>query len=278
MTRAALALSLWLAAGCAHPAALLTQRKQEALEAGPVDIAFDAGQESEHQRLVRALEKASAQLKRWGKLEHPVTIFLLKSHEDLETEARRHYGWLRAWARYDDVWFQTPATWGPGGAKDAELDELVLHELTHCLMFQRSATKETWLDRKIPLWFREGMATWTANQGYKWLSLEDLARYWEQHPDADPLGDPESMVEMDNGIVYGAAHHCFTWLIKTHGEENVHRLLDAMRAGKDFNAAFAAVNAVAAEQFIADFQRYVVGRGFRAPHDSGPAQPVPAAP
>ena len=253
-----------LCSGCAHPLATLTERKLESIAAGTIDVAFALDQVGEEARLARALKKAGEPLKRWGTLDHPVTVFLMKSHEDLEAAVRHHYGWLRAWAQYDDIFFQAPLTWGgPKGASDADVDELMLHELTHCLMFQLAATKDTWLDRKIPLWFREGMATWTANQGYKWPSLEDLARYWEQHPDADPLGDPDSMVEREQGVVYGAAHHCFTWLIKTHGEEDVHRILDAMRKGQNFNEAFAKVLSASPDAFIADFKYYIVKRGFR---------------
>src|SRR6185295_2154512 len=50
----------------------------------------------------------------------------------------------------------------------ADVDELMLHELTHCVMYQRSASAADWSRKRIPLWFREGMASVTASQSYRW--------------------------------------------------------------------------------------------------------------
>ena len=64
-----------------------------------------------------------------------------------------------------------------GGLHPGQVAELLTHELTHCLMYQRSATADSWPYKGIPLWFREGMASVTAHQGYRRPHDEDIARY-----------------------------------------------------------------------------------------------------
>ena len=66
----------------------------------------------------------------------------------------------------------------------------MLHELTHALMYQAAADQGGWRQKKIPAWFREGMATYTAEQGYRWPTLEQLARTLEEHPKWEPLLRP----------------------------------------------------------------------------------------
>src|SRR6185295_7528479 len=105
------------------------------------------------------------------------------------------------------------------------------HELTHCLMYQKSGTREDWAKKGIPLWFREGMATWTAEQGYRWMSLEDLAREFERGPHHDPIVDAEAMYQTESAAVYAAAHHAFTFLIDRYGASAVEHTMQQMHAG-----------------------------------------------
>src|SRR5262249_42262530 len=148
-----------------------------------------------------------------------------------EVVSRSGYDWLRAWARYDEVIVQSPSTWGASSARQKDVDELLLHELTHCLMYQRAGTAEDWRKREIPLWFREGMASVTAEQTYRWMALEDLAQFYEAHPEQDPVTDPDSLYQEQNQVVYGAAHHAFAFLLQRYGEGGVHKTLDAMFKG-----------------------------------------------
>ena len=93
-------------------------------------------------------------------------------------------GLAARWSRYDEVFVQAPSTWGLAGATPAQVDELLLHELTHSLMYQLASDRLGWSRKQIPLWFREGMASFTADQAYRWVTLEEIARHLESFPGA----------------------------------------------------------------------------------------------
>lgn len=263
MRRCAPVVGLLLCSGCLFPFAGLSQRRLVTTEIGEFEVIASPDEPTEQARAEKAIAQASPSLVRWGKLDHRISFYLLPSHLRLASAVGRYgYDWLHAWARYDEVYFQSPATWG-WSVTDAEVDELVLHELTHCLMYQRSGTATTWPDKQIPLWFREGMATWTANQAYKFPSLEDLAKFYEQNPAADPIANPDPLYKDSNAIVYSAAHHAFTFLFRRYQEQTVQRLLDSMREGSTFPDAFLKVTGITAEAFALEFRHYVVWRGFR---------------
>ena len=271
MTRALALAALALCSGCLFPFSGLSQRTVVTTEVGVVEIHASPSELGEQQRAEKAIATASKTLTRWGKLERPVQFHLLPSHARLASAVGRYgYDWLHAWARYDEVYFQSPATWG-WAVGDPEVDELVLHELTHCLMYQRSATPLSWEDKQIPLWFREGMATWTANQAYKFPSLEDLAKFYEGSPTDDPIANPEPLYKEHNDIVYAAAHHGFTFLVRRYSEQSVHRLLDAMRGGRTFPEAFVEVTGITDDAFATEFRHYIVWRAFR-----GDGRPKPS--
>lgn len=252
-----------LGSGCLFPFAGLSHRTLVTTDVGELEVIASPDEPIEQARIEKSIAIATPSLSRWGKLDHRVHFYLLPSHLRLASAVGRFgYDWLHAWARFDEVYFQSPATWG-WTVSDAEVNELVLHELTHCLMYQRAATAESWVDKQIPLWFREGMATWTANQAYKFPSLEDVARFYEAHPEADPIGNPDPLYKESNEIVYAAAHHGFTFLIRRYQEPTVHRVLDAMKAGATFPDAFLAVTGITSEAFAKEFRHYVIWRGFR---------------
>jgi hypothetical protein len=229
----------------------------------------------------------------------PITITVHPSHAALEAAARRPgYDWLRAWARYGSIELQSPASWGLLGASDAQVIELLTHELTHCVMYQRAATEWTWSLKGIPLWFREGMASVTAGQGARRGTLEDLWRFYEQglavegagggesgrgaararvasgqRAEGDPLGDPEPLYLERSDVIYGAAHHAFLFLLERYGEERVREALERMRAGASFSHAFEGSMGLSEAEFEADFRRYVLWRGWQrgeAPGSSAP--------
>jgi hypothetical protein len=265
-TAAPFLLSL-LASGCAAvrgPVASLKERHELRTEAGAFQLTYAAGDEPSRDALDRAIRLASPRLAQWGELKSPVKVMVLPSHEALEEVVnRRDFGWLRAWSRYDEVFVQSPRTWSLLGARPADVNELMLHELTHCVMYQRSAAAEDWPKKRIPLWFKEGMASTTANQSYRWPALEDLAQYLEEHPDQDPIGNPDALYRGQDKVVYGAAHHAFQFLIRRYGLPAVHQVMDGMSKGAEFPEAFEAATRISAPVFLEDFKRFVRMRGFR---------------
>lgn len=250
--------------GCSTPLASMRERTDVPTRAGPFVIQFAPGADSDVKKVQTALEHASPKLSVWGGIREPVTMRVMPSHELLEKAVNRDgYGWLRAWAKYDEVFIQSPKTWSVFGAGQNDVDELVLHELTHCVMYQASGTRTSWTRKQIPLWFREGMASYTAQQAYRWPSLEDLARFYDEAPERDPVTAPESLYQKDNDIVYAAAHHAFTFLVHRYGEDRVREILAKMNSGAFFTDAFKRSVGIDPETFTNDFKRYVRLRGFR---------------
>lgn len=259
----ALAL-LCLGAGCAGTQPSLRSTLSASTPVGEFRITHAEIDAEAARRVQRALEHAGPRLAIWGRLVAPVSVKVLPSHKALERAVDRSgYGWLRAWARYDEVFVQSPRTWSLLGPRQREVDELMLHELTHCLMYQLAATPSGWARKRIPLWFREGMASYTAKQGDRWPSLEDLARHLERRPEDDLLRQADALYQDESDTVYGAAHHAFTFLVKRYGEQTVRELLWAMKRGPPFAPAFEAVVGVSEHTFLEDFSRYVRLRGFR---------------
>jgi len=276
---AAPALLSLLASGCAllpSPVASLKERAELRTEVGVFQLAYAAGDEPSRDALERAIRRASPRLAQWGELKVPVKVMVLPSHDALEAAINRHdYDWLRAWARYDEVFVQSPRTWSILGPRPADVDELILHELTHCVMYQRSASAADWPAKRIPLWFREGMASVTAGQSYRWPSLEDLARSFAEHPDQDPINNPDALYRGQNEVVYGAAHHAFEFLIRRYGLPKVLEVMEGMSKGAAFPEAFQAATGLSAPAFAEDFKRFVRMRGFRPAPASG-GREIPA--
>ncbi|MGV3621068.1 MAG: hypothetical protein ACO1OB_09635 [Archangium sp.] len=251
--------SLVLLTGCTGPLAMLIKTQ-------PVDSRFvirsDGFIEADVKRVEQALLATDDGLRRWGGLEKRVTVYVVSTHDTLESAVhRRGFGWLRAWARYDDVIFQAPATWN---ASDEVLKQLVLHEVTHCLLFQRSASEADWTKKHIPLWFREGMAIFTAGQQPLYPSFEDTKSWLAANPDFDVFIDGEDLSEDYYQPVYGFALHAFTFLTQRFGEERIVQLMAIMRGGDEFADAFEKAMGMPLERYEKDFLVFIKLRGFRS--------------
>ncbi len=263
-------LALVLLSGCA---ARRMVAAPPALDAS-VELASPAGQflneyapadAQDAARVQQAVEQALPRLARWGAMRETVTIKVMPDHESLENAVKqRGLGWLRAWSRYDDMFIQAPSTWGLAGATQPQINELLLHELTHSLMYQLASDRLGWPHKQIPLWFREGMASYTADQSYRWVSLEEIARHFERFPGSDPVRSPGDLYRDDSNLIYGVAHHAFSFLVRRYGENAVRALLEDMRGGKTFPEAFQNTIGVSPDTFVSDFTRYVRWRGFRS--------------
>jgi hypothetical protein len=256
----------WLAlliagTGCISPLTSLTSERAVSIGAQRYLLRArdDAGRDVD--RVADALSTATENLTIWGGLELPVTVHLLPDHASLERAVRRPgFAWLRAWARFDDVLLQAPSTWAP---TQEPLVELLTHELTHCLMFQRSGGADDWGRRGIPLWFREGMAVWTARQGDKYPTLEDISTWVAQHRELDTFRDGEALSRDFSGPVYGIAHHAFAFLTRRYGIDTVKRVMAHMKGGQSFHHAFTAAVGLTPKDFQRDFETYLRLKGFR---------------
>ena len=264
----------------------LPNRPLRSMEVGAGDarfiITFEPRDDDAAREVAAVIPSVLAHLDRWGTFEAPVTLRIHPSHRALEEAVGRiGYPWLRAWARYDTVDLQSPSSWNLQGASPAQVGELLTHELTHCLMYQRTGTPVTWIYKRIPLWFREGMASVTADQGYRRETAQHLSAYLHQHPGRDPLSDAEAMYQDEPDIVYGSAHRAFEFLVLRYGEGAVREVLVGLSRGEDFSAALRRTTSLGEEQLVREFLRYLRWEGWRpapeAPPNSSPA-PLPGIP
>lgn len=226
------------------------------------EIHYTGPDAEEAGRIERALLVASARVVRWGSFREGVFVRLLPDHAALEEAVgRRGHPWLRAWALREQVLLQSPRSWADGrGAPDEEVVELLTHELTHVLMYQRMtpAAGPAWLVEEPPLWFREGMASVTAGQGQRRLSPPELLQWLSAHPDADLLRAAPELQRTEREAVYGAAHRAFDLLLQASGEDAVREILRRVSLGVAFADAFAE----ATGHPLADFERRALRGGF----------------
>lgn len=271
-------LALLVSAGCVGArSGLRAELLTVETEVGTFRIEYPSREEAGALMVQAALKNAGPKLVKWGRLREPVTVRVHPDHRSLERAAKRSgYEWLRAWARYDVVDVQAPKTWSPLSATQQDLNETLLHELTHTVMYQAAADVGGWRQKKIPAWFREGMASYTANQGYRWPTLESLIRTMEEHPTWDPLLQPEPLYAEQMPVAYGAAHHAFSFLVNRYGEDTVRKLLEEMSRGPDFPVAFTTIVGLPPESLLRDFSRYLRLRGFQGGRLLHPSPDAPA--
>ncbi len=254
-------------AACAHvhsePAARVEEvRVGDAL----FELRYDAADGRAARQVRDALASAVPAAQRWGRLTSPVVLTIHRTHDGLEAAARRPgYAWLRAWTRYGSVDLQSPRTWSRGAATDDEMAQLLAHEITHCVMYQAAASAATWRSVRIPLWFREGMATVTAGERRP-VGAPEIGRYYHDVTPAaaaaaDPLSRPEPLYRANAELVYGTANSAFRFLLDRYGEERIRRVLSSMAAGSDFDSAFERAVGIPVADFEREFRRYVLWRG-----------------
>jgi hypothetical protein len=246
---AACLVVLTLAAACAHAPRPQVQGRETTLPCDERDvrvaIRYERGDDEVAQQVRRALDVAVRLAERWGPLPASITITIHPTHEALEVAARRGgYAWLRAWARRDTVELQSPRSWSRGAATDAELAELLTHELTHCAMYQ-ALGHEAGRVHRVPIWFREGMAT--TNAGEHLAAVTGPAA-------GDALTTAAVLYRTESPLVYATADRAFRFLVRRYGEERVRRVLERVRSGAEFGEAFEAVMGVAIATFEDEFR------------------------
>lgn len=255
-----------------------------ATESGKFWIVYAPEDEGSAEKVRAALEAAAPRVGRWGGLRYPVTITIHPDHDALEAAVhRQNYDWLRAWARFQTIDLQSPRTWSFFGASQKKLEELVTHELTHCVMYQLAGDELTWMYKEIPRWFAEGVASVTAGQGYRYGGVEALYEFYQEKlpgsgdgdpararaaayvapQPGDPIVDPDTLYQDQSQVVYGAAHHAAEFLIARYGEGRVLEVMRLMGTGLRFPAAFKEAIGISDAEFAADFRRYVVWQGWR---------------
>ena len=263
MMKPSLVLALILSAGCAHVQAASGPPTPVVIAPGVLTVQADSAEDAGAQaRVVLAARAALPALLRFGRPGTPVTILVLPSHEALEEAIHRpSFRWLRAWARYDVVYLQSPRTWGLFAGGEGQLTEMLTHELTHCAMFQAAGLPDNWTQKGIPLWFREGMASWAAGQeGRRW-SRARLATELRDRPGIDPILQSEALYRSEPSLVYSTAHWAFVGLLDRVGTKGIEALLADMKAGGSFRTAFAQALGLSVELFERELLVELRGEG-----------------
>ena len=274
-------LALVALAGCATVPIPLPYHQKLANPVGQFELELPSQDTEIQTQLGNAILDSAPALSTWGALVEPVTVEVFPTHDDF-VRAIGHSGepFLRAWTLTDRMFVQSPRTWSVNGATQSQVDDLITHELTHALMFQLAGADTTPRRKEFPFWFREGMALFTARQGYLSPSLEDLARDYDKHPKLDPVRNGERLAETEFFLAYGAAYHAFDFLIARYGRDRVRGVLERIKAGKGFAEAFRTSVGLSVDAFIEDFERYVQWRGFsngRLPRGFGLPKPEKGA-
>jgi hypothetical protein len=219
-------------------------------------LRYQPADAAEVQRLRTELLAVAPKLSRWGQFRQGVFIQIHPDHASLEEAVnRRGYPWLHAWAYQDQIQLESPR-----GLNEVQLQELLAHELTHSLMFQLMARNDAWSDGPPPVWFREGMASVTAGQGYRRMSAEELRSWTEAHPGANLLNPPPDLYRTEREAVYAAAHRAFEVLLGLVGDQGVREILRGVRSGEEFPQAFARTTG----HKLADFEHEAVRAHFDA--------------
>ena len=219
-------------------------------------VFYQKADAAQMQRLRSELTSVAPRLSRWGTFRQGVVIQVHPDHAALEESVNRHgYPWLRGWAYQDQIQIESP-----GGLSEAQLRELLVHELTHSLMFQLMAQSDEWSVDPPPVWFSEGMASVTAGQGYRRMPPVELLRWTEAHPGVDLLNPNATLYRDEGDAVYAAAHRAFEVLLGLVGDEGVRKILRGVSRGEEFSQAFAHATGYK----LADFEHEAVRAGFNS--------------
>jgi hypothetical protein len=280
--RAASLCALALAtSACAHLRADPSRLETVHVGRGDFRVAYGPEDENAARQVTAALPLAVAAAERWGTLSTPVLITIHPTHQALESAARNEgNGWFLAWSRHASVDLQSPRTWN---GSDAEVRQILAHELTHCVVFQALRRRRNSRGRTIPVWFREGMASVSAGQEHKRVPTEAIWHFYRQNAAAesarlaaDPLTESDGLWSSAPDFAYAAAHEAFQLLLERHGEERVRALLASMGDGSGFGEAFQRVMGIDVRDFEGDFRQYAVAKAEDGQHKASQLHSVAA--
>ncbi len=221
-----------------------------------VEILYNHVDSEEAEMVSLAVRDALPKVVQWGDFKEKLTIRIHPTHGDLEERIHRHgYPWLRGWARYDTIDLQSPRTWG-GDRLEMRVRKMMTHEMTHVVMYQNGGRRHNWHRKDFPLWFREGMASVTAEQADQRGPREDIRRYYLRGAqDGDPLSDGDRMVKKQPKIVYLVAHWVFVDLLEEFGRDKIIRIINDVGEGQRFAAAWRAILGVPLEKWLENWRK-----------------------
>jgi hypothetical protein len=227
----------------------------------PITVCYQSSDASVLPLIEESVSAALPRATLWGKLRLPVTIIVYPNHGALEQAVHKQgYRWLRAWTTEQTIHLQSPRSWLLLNRK--RFFELMTHEFTHVVHYQTARLKASRSGRNDPLWFREGLASFTARQGYRRYSRTQLLRELHTHPAFDPLSPTADEIQGEQKLVYSAAHSLVSYLIQKYGEERIRKVLHAIADGNSFAKSFEMTYSMTMRQMQEDWERWL---GLAAP-------------
>ncbi len=126
-----------------------------------------------------------------------------------------------------------PETW-----QRPELDEVLVHELSHIAMHEALANEQGVVVEDAPLWLLEGVAIYQARE----RSIERVQTLWEAafRGAVIPLDDLDQRFPSrphSVSLAYAESADFVAWLLRRSGPEKLGQMLGRMRRGQDFDTA-----------------------------------------
>ena len=186
-------------------------------------------------------------LARWGRFTSPVHIRTTEDRAELRASAgAATAGLLCGLATLDTVTLLAPHRWVTQPSRRA-LEQSLVHELAHVLLYQRCVTATAWRRPRLPTWLREGMAVFVAEGPPAPSSRRDLAG----HPDPAALARARpDTVAAPPDLCYTAAVVAFAAWLERFGERRLPALCRNMRGGHSFARAHTLACGVTEDDFL----------------------------
>ncbi len=143
----------------------------------------------------------------------------------------------------------------PSSKMKVDLEELLVHELSHVLLGQAAGQV------RVPRWFDEGMAMW---QSREWKWGQDFAMnkavFFRRIIPLNQIDDMLLFSSPQAQLAYSESFLAVVYLIRRGGNDVLPKLVQQMASGKEFSQALFAVCGCSEEEFAADWGEYVKGR------------------
>jgi|GEM_PF-2942018 len=221
-----------------------------------IEIHYNHVDSEEAEMVSLAARDALPKVGQWGDFRDKLTIRIHPTHGDMEKQIHRHgYPWLRGWARYETIDLQSPRTWGGDGLQ-TRINKMMMHEMTHVVMYQNGGKRHNWYRKDFPLWFREGMASVTAGQADQRGPREDIKKYYIRGAlDGDPVSDGDTMVKEHPKVVYLTAHWLFADMLEEFGKDKIISIISRVREGQPFGTAWRSVFGVSLDKWLENWRK-----------------------
>jgi tetratricopeptide (TPR) repeat protein len=141
------------------------------------------------------------------------------------------------------------------GADPDDLKEVLYHEFVHAVLYDQIGTRCPW-------WLNEGLAQYLSdtdgNQNDEQAIVHENASFVRE-TGLSEHGDVLKMNRKNAGLAYASALSAVRFLVDSHGEPNLQRIIESMSEGESFESAFWTATGYSFEEFEKDWKRHATG-------------------